>query len=60
MLNGVLLGLSVGFLFAIYNSLFVVEFPVTTDLVVHFFAYLIPWAIVGGTIGWLVGKKQSR
>ena len=58
MLNGSLIGIGVGFVIAIYNSLFVVEVPVTVELVANFMLYLVPWAIVGGAIGWFMGSSN--
>ena len=57
MSNGTLIGIGIGFVIAIYNSLFVVEVPVTVELVTHFTLYLVPWAILGGAVGRFVASR---
>jgi hypothetical protein len=49
--------MGIGFIIAIYNSLFVVEVPVTVELVTHFTLYLVPWAILGDAVGRFVGSR---
>ena len=57
MLNGALISVGIGFFIAIYSSLFVVEYPVSGELALHFLLYIAPWAIVGGAIGWLTDRR---
>jgi hypothetical protein len=36
------------------------EYPVSVELIVHFLLYLLPWAILGGAIGWFVDRRKKN
>jgi hypothetical protein len=59
-INGALIGIGIGFASLIYNATFVVEFPPSVELLAHFLLHLVPWAILGGIIGWGLGGSKSH
>jgi len=59
-INGALIGMGIGFAIIIYNDTFVVEFPPSVELITHFLLHLVPWAFLGGIIGWAMGGSKSE
>jgi hypothetical protein len=59
MLSGALIGAGIGFVSIIYNSTFIGAFMFSVEWLAHVLAYLVPWAIVGGAIGWFVERRKS-